>query len=189
MRCTCTYRLIVTEVAIWGQGSIFYADGEKSNISNPSVGLQLAKNKFLIFLWTCSVNQQFFFLFAFVLCLQCSLFRCTDEQRRQVFKFSCAMEITLFSMNNRTSHHIWPNMQNVPLRVALQYYITEQSTYAKLLHPVLLCTCIISTKGCSSDSSAMLLYFTLVRGKFFPVNKACCQSTIHYLHQLDDAFQ
>lgn len=129
IRCiTYTWRLSVSGVVTWVQGSIIYADGENSDISNPLVGWQLAKNKFLIFLWMCLVNHFFFpshLIYVFNALFLCALI--TKEDRFS--RFFCAMEITLFL-------HIQQNfMSDVAkyeehLFMLLQCHTTEQSSCA-----------------------------------------------------------
>lgn len=114
-RCTTyTYRLSVSGVVTWVQGSIFYTDGENSSISNPLVGWQLAKNKFLIFLWMCLVNHYFFSSHLFRVFN--ALFSCALMTREDRFS-SVFLQWKLYfsSIYNKTSNHMWPNMQNIPV--------------------------------------------------------------------------
>lgn len=139
----------------WVQGSIFYTDEENSDISNPLVGWQLARNKFLIFLWMCLVNN-FFFLPV------CSVFLMLS------FCVPWWLEKTSFQVflcNGDYTFSPYTTKLHVTCGQTCRNHITEQSTRTRLLCPVLLWTCVPFIKDCSSASGTILLYFTLVKGK------------------------
>lgn len=155
----------------WVQGSIFYTDGENSDISNPLVGWQLARNKFLIFLWMCLFNN---FFPPCLFCVFNAFFLCALMIREDKFSsFFVQWRLHFFSIYNKTSCYMWPNMQKSHNR-------TKHTHKAPVpCSPLNLCSFYKRLFLCFWYNT-IVLHFSKRKIMCLLWQIKCCWSTVHY---------